>query len=127
MGDDPVDEAVRHLEETLVEYRQEKQGEAVIAALEQYFKAQSDAAQGALSKALLRWLDSGDLIRADCAIALSAKLGIIENLPAMERALNDVRSGHSRLPDYFVQFLEPAIGDLHELERAARSDERDEP
>jgi len=111
-----VKEALRQLERILEDYKHEKSGEFVLELLVQFYLGQTLPLRAAIDLALIEWLKSGDLIRADYAIALSSRLGITENLSALRAELQAVRNRTSRLPGYFVEFLEPAVNTLEAME-----------
>lgn len=100
------------LESVLDELALEKDGEFVVSRLENFYRSQLPENQLKLDGALRAWLTSGNLIRADYAIALSSRLQIRENLSALKAELRAIEENRSKLPDYFRQFLLPAIASL---------------
>jgi hypothetical protein len=100
------------LVEVLAACRNEKDGEFVLDRLSRFYAQQSAENQARLNTVFAGWMDSGDPIKADHAVALVARLGIKSLLPKLVSSLRDVRSGKSNLPQYFEQLLVPAIDKL---------------
>ena len=111
-----VKEALRQLEILLEDYQHEKSGEFVFEMLVRFYLSQTSLLRHAIDQAFIEWIKSGDLIRADYAIALCSRLGITKNLLALKSELQAVHNGTSRLPRYFIEFLERAVHTLEEME-----------
>ena len=111
-----VKEALRQLEMAIEEYKHEKSGEFVLEMLVRFYLSQTPHLREKIDLAFIEWLKSGDLIKADYAIALCSRLGITKNLSTLKAELQAIRNGTSRLPSYFVEFLEPAVNRLKEME-----------
>lgn len=101
------------LNEVLAIWRDEKDGEFLLNQLSRFYSQQSTENQAHLDTVLAGWINSGDPIKADHAIALVARLGIKSMLPNLLSSLHDIRNGKSNLPKYFEQFLVPAIDKLN--------------
>lgn len=101
------------LDEVLASCRVEKDGEFLLNQLSRFYSQQSTVNQARLNTALAGWINSGDPIKADYAIALVARLSIKSMLPTLLSSLHDIRNGKSNLPHYFEQFLAAAIDQLH--------------
>jgi hypothetical protein len=101
------------LAEVLAACRNEKDGEFLIDRLSSFYSQQGVENQARLNTVLSGWMDSGDPVKADHAIALVARLNIKSLLPKLLSSLLDIRNGKSNLPQYFEQLLVPAIDKLH--------------
>ena len=97
------------LDAVLTDCRGEKDGEFVIDRLSSFYAQQSVANQSRLNMVFSDWIDSGDPIKADHAIAVIARLKIKSMLPKLLRSVEDIQNGRSNLPQYFEQFLVSAI------------------
>lgn len=106
------DDAEVALNEVLAECRDEKDGEYVLGRLSHFYSQQSFENQTRLNVALAVWLESGEPIKADLAIALIVRLNIRSMSPKLLNILQDMQNGKSHLPRYFEQFLVPAIAKL---------------
>lgn len=100
------------LNEVLAECRDEKDGEYVLGRLSRFYSQQSLDNQTRLHVTLTVWLESGEPIKADLAIALIVRLNIRSMSSKLLNILQDVQNGKSNLPRYFEQFLVPAIAKL---------------
>jgi len=111
-GDSAETDAEVAMNEVLAECRDEKDGEYVLGRLSRFYSQQSLDNQTRLNVTLAVWLESGEPIKADLAIALIVRLNIRSMSSKLLNILQDVQNGKSNLPRYFEQFLVPAIAKL---------------
>ena len=115
MSDDLKKEALEHLEEIFHDERFAKSGEELLKELIRDYSRQSEECKGVLRQVYREWLQSGDIRRGRWAIDLMAGLNLKEALPLLEEALEQIKCGQSTFPEYFREFLEPAIAQLKSL------------
>lgn len=104
--------AVELIHQVIESHRFDKDGDLLIADLCRLYLAQSQEVREEFVHVYRNWLKSGDLIKADWAIALIRRLDLQDELSTLERMLQEVKGNNSVLPRYFEQFLVPAIAEL---------------
>jgi len=106
------------VQEVIDAHRFDKDGESLVEDIVRLHLAQSQKSREDLVEVYRNWIKSSDSIKADWAIALIRRLGLVGELPLLEGTMREIRQGKSKLPKYFEQFLAPAIEELKHGERS---------
>jgi len=112
MNDDLKDEAAEMLERIISDHRLDKSGEDLLAEICRFYMLQSESCKTDIGDVFEEWLINADNIKAGWAIDLISRLNITKKLKLLEITLHEIKAGQSKLPDYYVEFLEPAIEDM---------------
>jgi hypothetical protein len=112
-------QALDYLDDLYENLPEEKSGEQFLAHMERHIRQHNEQLQDAIHIALGVWLRGNNGEKVVYSIRLIGRLSATEYLQALEKLRDELRTGTSRWPSYWLSLIEVVINDLREVEEQA--------
>ncbi len=106
-------EALEFLNDLYENLPRDKSGEELLNQIEWRIRRYQGEDLNYIRAALGAWLHGTDSTKFEYAVDLIDRLGVVEYIPALKTIRNQIKSGQSCWPSYWLSFIEAVLKNLY--------------